>query len=154
MNSRSLATALLVAAMTLPAVASASAFDSIKDSASSMMGSSSSDQSQALQGGQLLQQLGSGSFNLGSIQNVAGVLGYCQKQGYAPSATDMVKDKLTSKLGGTDKAEQSEDYKSGLAGLLKDGQGNSFDLSNLKDSLGKRICSSIADQATSKFLGQ
>lgn len=104
-------------------------------------------------GGLLLQQLLSGNFKLGSIQNVAGVLGYCKKQGYAPSATEMAKEKLLDKLGLQQPPTQSESYQNGLMGILQSAQGGTFNFSTLKDMVGKRACKAVADRAVASFLG-
>lgn len=154
MNRRYLGIVLLGGALMLPSLASANAFDNLKQSASGLMNSSNASQSQTAAGsGTLLRQLGSGSFNLASMQNVAGVLGYCQKQGYTQSATERVKSTLLSKLGGQSEAEKSADYQQGVAGVLESGQGNRFNLANLKSQIGTRVCGAVADQAVSSFLG-
>lgn len=155
MSRRYLGGALLALASLLPCLASANAFDNLKQSASGLMNSSSATQSQGAAGSAtLLRQLGSGSFNLASPQNVAGVLGYCQKQGYTQSAAEQVKNSLLSKLGGQTQAQQSAGYQQGLSGILESGQGNRFNLSSLKDQIGTRVCGAIADRAVSSFLGQ
>lgn len=107
----------------------------------------------ALGGDSLLGQLGGGGFSLASPQNVMGILSFCQAHGYAPSATQTVKDKLMSKFGLSSQAEQGSDYKEGATGLLKDAQGGTLDLSKLKDAAGKKACGMVADQATSSLLG-
>lgn len=107
----------------------------------------------ALSGGSLLGALGGGGFSLASPQNVAGVLSYCQSNGYLPSASETVKDKLMSKLGLQSDTQQSSDYKEGAAGLLKDAQGGTFNLAQLKDTIGKQACGMVADKASSSLLG-
>lgn len=145
---------LIVGAVAVPSLASASAFDNLKKGASGLMNSSNSTQSQSSLGAtSLLQQLGSGSFNLGSMQNVAGVLGYCQQHGYTKSATEQVKNTLLSKIGGQSQAQQSPAYQQGLSGMLQGGQGKQFSLTSLKDQIGTRVCGAIAHQAMSSFLG-
>jgi hypothetical protein len=146
---RPAAMVLLICVLTLPLLASAGTLDNLKNQASGVMNS----QKGSAGGGQLLQQLGSGSFNLGSMQNAAGVLGYCKKQGYAPSASETVKNKLMDKLGVQGKNDDNAGYKEGLTGLLKGQNGKRFDLSNLKDQVGKRVCSALADRAAASFLG-
>lgn len=117
------------------------------------LGSGASEAGGALSGGSLLGELGSGGFSLASPQNVAGVLSYCQSNGYLPSASATVKDKLMSKLGLQSDTEQSSDYEEGAAGILKDAQGGTFDLSKLKDTVGKKACGMVADKASSSLLG-
>lgn len=107
----------------------------------------------ALGGDSLLGQLGGGGFSLASPQNVLGILSFCQAHGYAPSATETVKDKLMSKFGMGNQTEQSSDYKEGAAGMLKDAQGGTLDMSKLKDVVGKKACGMVADKATSSLLG-
>lgn len=152
MMHRPLGVVLLVGTLVLPPLASANAFDNLKRGASGLMNSSDAAQN-AAGGGALLRQLGSGSFNLVSMQNVAGVLGYCQKQGYTQGAAERVKNSLLSKLGGQSQVEESADYQQGLAGVLKGGQGNHLNLADLKDRLGTRVCGAVADRAVSSFLG-
>ncbi|MGC3874349.1 DUF2501 domain-containing protein [Halomonas sp. GXIMD04776] len=139
----------LIAAVALVPVSSASSMDSVKDKAGSLMSGGSSGG-----GGSLLSSLSSGSFDLGSMSNVAGVLGYCQEQGYSKSATQTVKEKLMGKLGGQQEASQDEGYQQGMKGILKgQEEGKSFDLSGIKDQVGEKVCGTIADKAMSSFLG-
>ncbi|MGN8160816.1 DUF2501 domain-containing protein [Salinisphaera sp. RV14] len=155
MNRRYLAIVLVAGTLALPSLASANAFDNIKQSASGMMNSANATQSGNIAGSAtLLHELGTGSFNLASMQNVAGVLGYCQKHGYTQSATEQIRNRLLSKLGGQSKAAQSPGYQQGLSGLLQGGQGNQFNLANLKDRIGTRVCGAVAKQALSSFLGK
>jgi len=107
--------------------------------------------------GNLLGQKSSGPAvptvsSLGSAQNAAGVLGYCQSHGYLPSATDTLKEKLLGKFGGSSQAGQDNGYEQGLAGVLQGGNGHSFDLGNLKGTLAKQVCKHVADKAVSSFL--
>lgn len=158
MKMQRISAALLTAAVLASPLAQAGALDNLKNSAGNAMkqqaGNRMSSQSGTAGSGALLSQLSSGSLNLGSAQNVAGVLGYCQKQGYAPSATDQVKSRLMSKIGGESQAQQDEGYKQGLSGILQGGNGQRFDLSNIKQRIGKKVCGHIADKAMSSFLGQ
>lgn len=146
--------ALLTAVAFTAPLAQAGMLDNLKDNAGNAMKQQSSNTMGSAAGaGGLMSQLSSGSMNLGSAQNAAGVLGYCEKQGYAPSATETVKNKLMSKIGGQSAAEQDDSYKQGLSGVLKGGSGQSFNLSNLKSTVGKKVCGKIADKAMSSFLG-
>src|SRR3546814_945354 len=97
--------------------------------------------------------LSAGSGSLASPQNAAGVLGYCQEQGYAPDTASMVKDKLLTKVGGQQKASQDSGYLAGLGGVLQGGDGSSLDLGKLKQVAGEKACGVIADRAVSSFLG-
>ncbi|WP_157956704.1 DUF2501 domain-containing protein [Salinicola halimionae] len=153
MNLRFLSAALLTASVAASPMASAYSFDSVKKSAGEMMSGQSSQSTGTASGASLLSALGSGSMNLGSMQNVAGVLGYCQDQGYTESATDKVKNGLLEKIGGQSQAEENDSYQQGLSGLLDGGNGQTFSLTNLKDKAGEKACGMITDKAMSSFLG-
>lgn len=144
------ATTLLLALTLLPLAASAGPLGSLDRAASQLGGSTSLS---SLSGGSLLQQLGGGSFQPASLQNLAGVLGYCQKEGYTPSTTDVVKDKLLGKLGVNSQPTQSPEYKQGLSGVLQSAEGGHFDLSTVKATVGKRVCGALVDKASSSLLG-
>lgn len=110
------------------------------------------------QAGGLLSSHGSGSSlpslsSLGSAQNAAGVLGYCQKNGYLPSASSTLKDKLLGSLGGSQKASASSEYQQGLGGVLQGGDGQQFSLGDFKGKIAKQLCKTVADKAASSFLG-
>ncbi|WP_342596124.1 DUF2501 domain-containing protein [Salinicola lusitanus] len=155
MNLRFLSAALLTASIAASPMASAFSFDSVKKNAGEVMsGHSSQGQGAGATGGaSLLSSLGSGSMNLGSMQNVAGVLGYCQQQGYTESTTDQVKSRLLEKVGGQSQAKEDAGYQQGLSGLLQGGNGQTFSLTNLKEQAGKKACGMITDKAMSSFLG-
>ncbi|WP_162619570.1 DUF2501 domain-containing protein [Salinicola peritrichatus] len=153
MKLRLLSATLVAASIVISPLAVALSFDSVKKSAGDMLSGQSAQGTSSASGTSLLSSLGSGSFDLGSLQNVAGVLGYCQEQGYTASATDQVKEQLMEKLGGESQAEQSQGYQQGLSGLLQGDDGQTFNLSNLKDQVGERVCGAIADRAASSFLG-
>ncbi len=140
--------AALLAIATAP-VAAQSLNDLSKIGGGVLSGQSSSSSS----AGSLLSGLASGSTSLASPQNTAGALAYCQQQGYAPDAATTVKDRLLSKIGGQQAASQDSGYMSGLSGILQAGNGGSFDLSKLKDVIGRKVCGAIADRAVSSFLG-
>jgi len=153
MNLRFLSAALLTASVVASPMASAFSFDSVKKNAGEMMSGQSSENTGTASGASLLSSLSSGSMNLGSMQNVAGVLGYCQEQGYAESTTDKVKSSLLEKIGGQSQAEESNGYQQGLSGMLNGGNGQTFSLTSLKDKAGEKACGMIADKAMSSFLG-
>lgn len=152
MMPRSIRTAILAAAVATAPLASAQSLDSLKNQASDFL-SGQSASSQTSSGGALLGSLSSGSLNLGSMQNVAGVLGYCQQQGYAKSTTEMVKDKLLGRLGGQQAVSQDSGYQQGLQGILQGEKGQRFNVSSLKSQVGEKVCGTLADQALSSFLG-
>ena len=153
--SRIALTAALTVAI-LPA-AQANSLTEMGNKASSMLSGQSGAETSSGQGSvaSLLSSLGSGNFNFASPQNVAGVLGYCQSQGYSKSATDTVKDKLMNRFGlqSADSTDTSESYQQGLAGLLKGEDGQAFSLSGIKGKLGKKACGMVTDQAASRLLG-
>ncbi|GHB11946.1 DUF2501 domain-containing protein [Salinicola rhizosphaerae] len=156
MKLRHLSAALITTTLAVSPLASAFSMDSVKKQAGEMMSGQSSQSAStatSTSGASLLSSLGSGSMNLGSMQNVAGVLGYCQEQGYTESATDKVKNSLLSKLGGESEAAESDSYQQGLSGLLQGGNGQTFSLTSLKDKVGEKACGMIADKAMSSFLG-
>ncbi|MGM8851966.1 hypothetical protein BTW08_00365 [Salinicola sp. MH3R3-1] len=153
MNLRFLSATLLTVSVAASPMASAYSFDSVKKNAGEMMSGQSSQSTGTASGASLLSSLGSGSMNLGSMQNVAGVLGYCQDQGYTESTTDKVKNSLLEKIGGQSQAEESDSYQQGLSGLLDGGNGQTFSLTQLKDQVGKKACGMITDKAMSSFLG-
>lgn len=133
---------LLVAVLAFAGAASAQDLDSLKSAAGNLLGQKSSTSA--------LPAVSS----LGSAQNAAGVLGYCQSHGYLPSATDTLKDKLLGKFGGDSaQATQDKGYQQGLAGMLQSGNGQSFDLGSLKGTLAKKLCKHVADKAVSSFIG-
>ncbi|WP_251976101.1 DUF2501 domain-containing protein [Salinicola avicenniae] len=148
-----LSTILLTATLSAAPLANAFSLDSATQSAGNLLSGQSSSGASASSGASLLNALGSGSLNLGSVQNAAGVLGYCQEQGYMESTSERVKNRLMEQFGGQAQAEQSTSYREGLSGLLQGGNGQSFSLTGLKDQLGERACGMIADQAMSSFLG-
>lgn len=139
------ASAVLAVACAVTAPASAQSVNDLSKMGGGMMSGGS--------GGGMLESLSSGSMSLGSAQNAAGVLGYCQEQGYAPDAATTVKDRLLTKVGGQQEASQDSGYLAGMGGMLQGGDGNSFDLTKLKETAGKKACGAIADQAVSSFLG-
>lgn len=101
----------------------------------------------------LLSQLSSGSLGLSNIGNAAGVIGYCYKKNYVAGPGQRVKNKLTNLIGGQQQAEKKSDYQNGLAGMLEGKKGQKFSLTNLKDTIGKRVCQTVVDTAKSSFLG-
>lgn len=141
--------ALIAAALACAAPAAGQSLDSLSKFGKGL----TPGQSGSAAGGSPLGSLSGDSLSLGSIENVAGVLGYCQEQGYAPSTADVVKGRLLGKIGGQEKASQDSGYLSGLGGMLQGDGGQSFSLAGLKDAAGKKICGAIADKAVSTFLG-
>lgn len=149
-----LAAIVLIAMAVASPLAQAGALDNLKNNASNAMQQHTGDNTNSQAGaGALMSQLSSGSLNLGSPQNVAGVLGYCKKQGYAQSTAKNVKSRLMSKLGGQSETQDNDSYKQGLSGILQGNKDQRFNLSNLKDRIGQKVCGGIAHKAMSSFLG-
>ncbi|MHB0774895.1 DUF2501 domain-containing protein [Halomonas sp. WWR20] len=149
MNIRCVHLVVLSVTLALTPTVSAQSLDSLREKA----GNALSGYGASASGSSLLSALGSGSFELASMRNVAGVLSYCQQQGYTASATERIKDKLLGQMGGQEQASQDSVYQQGLSGILQGGDGKSFNLSGLKDQVGERACNAVADQAMSSFLG-
>lgn len=147
MNTHYIHAVLLAASFALVPAASAQSLDSLKEQAGNALSGGTSSR------GSILSTLGAGSFGLGSVQNVAGVLSYCQEQGYTASATDRIKDKLLGQIGGQEEASQNNAYQQGISGILQGDSGKSFSLSGLKNQMGEKVCNTVADQAASSFLG-
>lgn len=135
--------ALLVVALTFAASAAAQSLDSLKGAAGNLLGQKTATTT-------AMPSLTS----LGSAQNAAGVLGYCQSHGYLPSATDTLKNKLLGSLGAPAQAKQDAGYQQGLTGMLQGGDGQSFNLASLKGTVAKKLCQHVADTAMSHFLGK
>lgn len=62
-----------------------------------------------------------------------------------------VKDKLMDKvgLGSSTKARQDSGYQQGLSGVLSGDGGSSFSLAKVKDSLKKKVCDYVLNNASS-----
>lgn len=102
-------------------------------------------------GGSALSGLGLPNIASGSAGNVAGVLEYCVKNNYLKKANiNTLKDGLMSKAG-LAKAEPEKDssYANGLNGILTGGDGKSFNLSGIQDSVKEKACDYVLDNATS-----
>ncbi|RJS92392.1 DUF2501 domain-containing protein [Salinisphaera sp. Q1T1-3] len=152
MNKYTQAAAILLAGALVSTTASAGALDNLKNSADNAVNGASNTHN-AAGGSALLSQLTTGSLNLGNVNSVAGVLGYCQKQGFTEGPVDRVKSQLMGKLGGDQNAQNDADYQKGLSGVLNSKQGHGYSLTGMKAEVGKRACRLIANKAASSFLG-
>ncbi|MDW5378369.1 DUF2501 domain-containing protein [Halomonas sp. HP20-15] len=148
-NARTVLAAAAIGLATLGQAQVASS-DSLKEKAGSM--ASSVAESQGGSGGSMLSALSGGSFSLANMKNAAGVLSFCQENGYSAKASDTAKDKLMNKLG-INKDSDDQDYQQGLKGMVQGKDGQSFDLSSVKTKVGEKACGMIADKAMSSFLG-
>nr|WP_297460909.1 DUF2501 domain-containing protein [uncultured Halomonas sp.] len=150
MELRNIRTALVAIVIGLATLGQAHAIsiDGLKEKAGGMISNGAGGQ-----GASLLSSLSSGSFDFGSMKNAAGVLSYCQENGYLGSAGDIARNQLMDKLGMQDESSEDSGFLQGAKGILQGGDGQSFDLGRLKDRAGEKVCGLLADQATSSFLG-
>ncbi|SLM62711.1 MULTISPECIES: DUF2501 domain-containing protein [Dickeya] len=76
------------------------------------------------------------SLSSGSMNNAAGILGYCVKQKLAAASNaDTIKNQLLTKLGlTTPQQQQQTGYQQGLAGLLTTGDGKLLNLNTIGNS--------------------
>jgi hypothetical protein len=96
------------------------------------------------------------SLSSSSLGNAAGVLGYCAQNNYLKGNTAAgVKDKVLAKLGASQPAaepvEKSNDYLSGLKGVLNSGDGKQVDLGSpgIKETITKKVCDAVLKQGKS-----
>lgn len=111
-------------------------------------------------GGGAAQALGGAAGNLGLpalggdvAGNVAGVLGYCIRNNFlGGDVAVQARSRLLSGLGLEEEkaAEEDEDYKAGLSGLLKGtGGGRSLDLESVSGEIRERACDYVLENAGS-----
>lgn len=149
MKARYVRLALFTGAVSLLVLSQAQAvsLDSLKEKAGDTL--SSGGGSQGGGGAALLSSLSSGSFDFASLENVSGVLSYCQEHGYLGSNSDIIKGKVLDQLGMETEPEENSSYQQGVEGILKGDDGRSLDLSSLGDQAGEKACGLVADQAMS-----
>lgn len=112
-----------------------------KESASSQGGLSASSLTSLL--GNSAQSLSAGTMN-----NAAGILGYCAKQKLASvTDTENIKNQVLGKLGlDTQEQKQDTNYMEGIEGLLNAQNGQQLNLSTLGDSaLAKKVKTQACD---------
>ncbi|MGV2812120.1 DUF2501 domain-containing protein [Enterobacter cancerogenus] len=112
-----------------------------KESASSQGGLSASSLTSLL--GNSAQSLSAGTMN-----NTAGILGYCAKQKLASvTDTENIKNQVLGKLGlDTQEQKQDTNYMEGIEGLLNAQNGQQLNLSTLGDSaLAKKVKTKACD---------
>ena len=89
----------------------------------------------------------------GSAGNAAGILQFCISNNYLTgNAAGSMKDRLISKIGGADAAQQDTGYASGTEGNLIGSDGNSLDITkmgSLESNLTQQACSAVLDHASS-----
>lgn len=112
-----------------------------KESASSQGGLSASSLTSLM--GNSAQSLSAGTMN-----NAAGILGYCAKQKLASvTDTENIKNQVLGKLGlDTQEQKQDTNYMEGIEGLLNAQNGQQLNLSTLGDSaLAKKVKTQACD---------
>ncbi|SFN24996.1 Protein of unknown function [Izhakiella capsodis] len=91
---------------------------------------------------------GNQSLSAKSMTNAAGILQYCLQNNIVDNNADSIKDKLLGKLGlaNASQAEQKQDYKQGLMGLLNTGNGQQVNLNSLGQTpLAKKVKTKACD---------
>ena len=102
-------------------------------------------------GSSALSALGLGNLSSGTASNAAGVLTYCMKNNYlnADKAAQM-KDQLLGKMGlGKKEEPKDEGYMSGLSGMIKGSNGQTFSLDSVKGQAKEKACDFVLDNAKS-----
>lgn len=131
---------VIIASAFVSTAAGAVSLNDLSSAATQLTGGSSSSQS----GGTSLSSLtsllngGSQSLSSSSMNNAAGILGYCAKEKLASvTNVDNVKNQVLDKLGLNTQAEQKQDtgYMEGIQGLLNAKDGQKLDLDSLGLSL-------------------
>ncbi|MCY1700613.1 hypothetical protein F153LOC_10925 [Lelliottia sp. F153] len=124
--------------------------ESLSSAANELSKSSGSAQSGGLSASSLTSLLGGSnqSLSAGTMNNAAGILGYCAKQKLA-SVTDTqnIKNQVLDKLGlDTQEQKQDTNYMDGIQGLLNAKDGQQLNLSTLGDSaLAKQVKTKACD---------
>lgn len=142
---------VIIASAFVSTAASAVSLNDLSSAASSLAGSSSSSQSGGTSISTLTSLLNGGSQSLSasSMNNAAGIMGYCAKEKLTSVANvDNVKNQVLDKLGLNTAAEQKKDtgYMEGLEGLLNAKDGQKLDLDSLGNTeLGKKVKAKACD---------
>lgn len=141
---------IIIASAFISTAASAVSLNDLSNAASSLAGSSSSQS-----GGTSISTLtsllngGSQSLSASSMNNAAGIMGYCAKEKLTSVANvDNVKNQVLDKLGLNTATEQKKDtgYMEGLEGLLNAKDGQKLDLDSLGNTeLGKKVKAKACD---------
>ena len=142
---------VIIASAFVSTAAGAVSLNDLSSAATQLTGGSSSSQS----GGTSLSSLtsllngGSQSLSSSSMNNAAGILGYCAKEKLASvTNVDNVKNQVLDKLGLNTQAEQKQDagYMEGIQGLLNAKDGQKLDLDSLGNTeLGKKVKAKACD---------
>ncbi|MFP5597584.1 MULTISPECIES: DUF2501 domain-containing protein [Kluyvera] len=142
---------VIIASAFVSTAAGAVSLNDLSSAATQLTGGSSSSQT----GGTSLSSLtsllngGSQSLSSSSMNNAAGILGYCAKEKLASvTNVDNVKNQVLDKLGLNTQAEQKQDtgYMEGIQGLLNAKDGQKLDLDSLGNTeLGKKVKAKACD---------
>lgn len=142
---------VIIASAFVSTAAGAVSLNDLSSAASQLAGSSSTSQS----GGSSLSSLtsllngGSQSLSASSMNNAAGIMGYCAKEKLASVANvDNVKNQVLDKLGLNTATEQKQDtgYMEDIQGLLNAKDGQKLDLDSLGNTeLGKKVKAKACD---------
>lgn len=142
---------VIIASAFVSTAAGAVSLNDLSSAASSLAGSSSSSQSGGTSISTLTSLLNGGSQSLSasSMNNAAGIMGYCAKEKLTSVANvDNVKNQVLDKLGLNTATEQKKDtgYMEGLEGLLNAKDGQKLDLDSLGNTeLGKKVKAKACD---------
>ena len=142
--------AILAGAFFATAANASSLTDTLSSAASQLGGQSSSQQSgTSLSSLNSLLNGGSQSLSASTMNNAAGIMGYCAKEKITSVANvDNIKSQVLDKLGLDTAAEQKKDtsYMDGIQGLLNAKDGQQLNLESLGNSeLGKKVKAKACD---------
>lgn len=145
---------VIIASAFVSTAAGAVSLNDLSSAATQLTGGSSTSQT----GGTSLSSLtsllngGSQSLSSSSMNNAAGIMGYCAKEKLASVTNvdnvDNVKNQVLDKLGLNTQAEQKQDtgYMEGIQGLLNAKDGQKLDLDSLGNTeLGKKVKAKACD---------
>jgi Protein of unknown function (DUF2501). len=151
-TTKSLICGAILASACFATVANASSLtDTLSSAASQLSGQSSTSQQSGTSLSSLTGLLNGGSQSLSSssMNNAAGIMGYCAKEKIASVANvDNLKSQVLNKLGLETATEQKNDtgYMEGLQGLLSAKDGQQLNLETLGNTeLGKKVKAKACD---------
>ena len=142
---------VIIASAFVSTAAGAVSLNDLSSAATQLTGGSSSSQTCGTSLSSLTSLLNGGSQSLSSssMNNAAGILGYCAKEKLASvTNVDNVKNQVLDKLGLNTQAEQKQDtgYMEGIQGLLNAKDGQKLDLDSLGNTeLGKKVKAKACD---------
>ncbi len=152
-SAKTLLCGAIVASLFISTAASAISLSDTLSSAASQLSQQNSGSS--TQSGTSLSSLtsllngGNQSLSSGTMNNAAGIMGYCAKEKLASvTNVDNIKSQVLDKLGLDTKTEQkkSTDYMEGIQGLLNAKDGQQLNLESLGNTeLGKKVKAKACD---------